>query len=159
MRMMIIAESYAGILGKQPEVFRELLMRMRNGQSTQCDWQKFCKQTPQFIIMDNFKDVSLLFFNKASVANYDYEKLSNLTTPVAHISAVYSGRNAKASTSDDAEVFDAVIFRATGAAVMLTCNLWQDVGLCNGASCVVLVLIFPPLRPLLCLPIAALARF
>ena len=134
-------------------------MRMRNGQSTQCDWQKLCERTPQHIIMDNFKDVSRLFFDEASIANYNYEKLSTLATPVAHISAVYSGRDAKASTSDDAGVFDTIIFLARGAAVMLTCNLWQDVGLCNGASCVVLDLIFHPERPLPCLPVAALAGF
>ena len=143
----------------QAEVFRELLMRMRNGQSTQCDWQKLCERTPQHINMDNFKDAPRLFFDKASVAKYNYEKLSNLATPIARISAVHSGRNAKAATSDDAGGLEAVIFLARGAAVMLTCNLWQEVGLCNGASGVVHDLIFHPERPPPCLPIAALVDF
>ena len=38
----------------QAEVFRQLLMRMRNGQSTQCDWQKLFERTPQHINTDNF---------------------------------------------------------------------------------------------------------
>ena len=143
----------------EAEVFREILMRMRNGQSTQCDWQKLCERTPQHINMDNFKDAPRLFFDKASVANYNYDKLSNLANPVARISAVHSGRNAKAATSDDAGGLDAVIFLARGAAVMLTCNLWQEVGLCNGASGVVHDLIFHPERPPPCLPIAALVDF
>ena len=42
---------------------------------------------------------------------------------------------------------------------MLTCNLWQEVGLCNGASGVVHELIFHPERPPPCLPIAALVDF
>ena len=143
----------------QAEVFRELLMRMRNGQSTQCDWQKLCERTPQHINMDNFKDAPRLFFDKASVAKYNYEKPSNLATPIARNSAVHSGRNAKAATSDDAGGLEAVIFLARGAAVMLTCNLWQEVGLCNGASGVVHDLIFHPERPSPCLPIAALVDF
>ena len=143
----------------QAEVFRELLMRMRDGQSTQCDWQKLCERTPQHINMDNFKDAPRLFFDKASVAKYNYEKLSNLATPIARISAVHSGRNAKAATSDDAGGLEPVIFLAREAAVMLTCNLWQEVGLCNGASGVVHDLIFHPERPPPCLPIAALVDF
>ena len=134
-------------------------MRMRNGQSMQCDWQKLCERTPQHINMDNFKDAPRLFFDKASVAKYNYEKLSNLATPIARISAVHSGRNAKAATSDDAGGLEAVIFLARGAAVMLTCNLWQEVGLCNGASGVVHDLIFHPERPPPCLPITALVDF
>ena len=109
--------------------------------------------------MENFKDAPRLFFNKASVANYNYEKLSNTATPVARICAVHSGRNAKAATSDDAGGLEAVIFLARGAAVMLTCNLWQEVGLCNSASGVVHDLIFHPERPPPCLPIAALVDF
>ena len=73
--------------------------------------------------MDNFKDAPWLFFDKASIANYNYEKLSSLATPVARISAVHSVRNAKDATSDDAGGFDAVKFFARGAAEMLTCNL------------------------------------
>ena len=91
-------------------VFRERLMRMRNGQSTQCDWQKLCERIPQHINTDTIKDAPRLFFDKASVADYNYEKLSNLATPVARISAVHSGRNTKAATSDDAGDLDAVIF-------------------------------------------------
>ena len=42
---------------------------------------------------------------------------------------------------------------------MLTSNLWQEVGLCNGASGVVKDFIFHPDRPPPCLPIAALVKF
>ena len=42
---------------------------------------------------------------------------------------------------------------------MLTCNLWQEVGLYNGATGVVQDLIFHPDRPPPCQPIAALVQF
>ena len=70
------------------------------------------------------------------MAKYNFEKLKNLGSPIAFISAPHSGRNAKNATSDEAGDIDAVMFFVRGAAVMLTCNLWQDVGL-NGANVVV----------------------
>ena len=110
--------------------------------------------------MDNFKDAPWLFFDKASVTHYHYEKLtSNLAIPVARISAVHSGRNAKATTLDDAGGLEAVIFLARGATVMLTCNIWLEVGLCNGASGVVYDLIFHPERSPPCLLMVALVDF
>ena len=143
----------------QAEQFRAILRRLRDGQSTQDDWIKLCERTPQHVNMSDFTEAPRLFFDKQSVAKYNFEKLTKLATPIARISAVHSGRNAKAATSDDAGGLDAVIFLARGAAVMPTCNLWQEVGLCNGATGVVQDLIFHPDRPPPCLPIAALVQF
>jgi len=143
----------------QADEFRAILRRSRDGQSTQDDWIKLCERTPQHINMSDFTGATRLFFDKQSVAKYNFDKLTKLATPIARMSAVHSGRNAKAATSDDAGGLDSVIFLARGAAVMLTCNLWQEVGLCNGATGVVQDLIFHPDRPPPCLPIAALVQF
>ena len=80
--------------------------------------------------MSDFTNAPRLYFDKLSVAKYNFEKLKNLGSQIARISALHSGRNAK---SDDAGELDTVIFLARGAAVMLTSNLWQEVGLCDGA--------------------------
>ena len=45
------------------------------------------------------------------------------------------------------------------ASVMLTCNLWQDVGMCNGVIGVVEDVLFHHDRLPPCLPIAALVEF
>ena len=92
------------------------------------------------------------------MAKYNFEKLKNLGSQIVCISALHSGGNAKNPKSDDAGGLDAVIFLARGAAVMLTSNLWQEVGLCNGATGVVEDLLLNPDRPA-CLPIAALIHF
>ena len=74
-----------------------------------------------------------MYFDKKSVAEYNYEKLLQLGQPVAKIQAKHSGHGASAATSDEAGGLDAVLFLATKAEVMLTCNLWAEVALCNGS--------------------------
>ena len=49
------------------------------------------------------------------------------------IQARHSGRGARAATSDEAGSLKAVLFLTTKAEVMLTCNLWAEVGICNGS--------------------------
>ena len=149
--------------GNNPEAeeFRAILLRLRDGQSTQDDWTSLCQRTPQHVNMSDFTDAPRLHFDKLSVAKYNFEKLKNLGSQIARISrsAIHLGRNAKNAKSDDAGGLDAVIVLACGAAVMLTSNLWQEVGLCNSATGVVEDLLFHPDRPPPCLPIAALVHF
>ncbi|XP_078371416.1 ATP-dependent DNA helicase Pif1-like [Oculina patagonica] len=143
----------------EAEMFRELLLNIRDGKITQDDWQKRQERTPLNVRMEDFTDAVRLFFDKQSVAKYNFEKLHSLGTPIVRISAVHSGRNARAAKSDDAGGLDSEIFLSRGAAVMLTSNLWQEVGLCNGATGVVQDLLFHPDRPPPCLPITALVQF
>ena len=103
----------------ESEQFRAILLRLRDGQSTQDDWMTLCQRTPQHVNMSDFTDAPRLYFDKLSVAKYNFEKLKNLGSQIARISALHSGRNAKNATSDDAGGLDAVIFLARGAAVML----------------------------------------
>ena len=117
------------------------------------------QRTPRHVNMSYFTDAPRLYFDKLSVAKYKFEKLKNLGSQIARTSALHSGQNAKNATSDDVGGLDAVIFLARGAAIMLTSNLWQEVGLCNGATGVVEDLLFHPDRPPPCLPIAALVHF
>ena len=137
--------------GNNPEAeqFRAILLRLRDGQSTQDDWMTLCQRTPRHVNMSYFTDAPRLYFDKLSVAKYNFEKLKNLGSQIARISGLHSGRNSKNATSDDAGGLDA----------MLTSNLWQEVGLCNGGTGVVEDLLFHPDRPPPCLPIAALVHF
>ena len=147
--------------GNNPEAeeFRELLLRMRDGIVTEEDWHKLQERAPQNVNMEDFKDAVRLFYDKENVARYNYEKLCRLGNPIARISAVHSGIGASAAKSDNAGGLQSEVFLSRGATVMLTSNLWQEVGLCNGTVGTVQELLFHSDKPPPCLPIAVLVHF
>ena len=139
--------------------FRELLLRLRDGKSTEEDWKQLLQRSPSHINLSEFTDAVRLFFDKKSVAEYNYEKLQSLKVPIARISAKHSGPSAQAAKSDDAGGLEPEIFLANGADVMLTSNLWQQVGLCNGAFGTVMEILYAADSAPPCLPIAVLVTF
>ena len=132
---VIILDQIMRQAGQDPEAvaFRALLMRMRNGQVTEDDWKLLWQRSTTNVLMDEFKDAIRLYFDKKSVAEYNYQKLLERGQPVAKIKAKHSGHGASAATSDEAGGLEAVLFISTKAEVMLTCNLWAEVCLCNGS--------------------------
>ncbi|CAB4032825.1 ATP-dependent DNA helicase PIF1-like, partial [Paramuricea clavata] len=132
---MYVSDQVMCQAGQDPEAvaFRALLMRMRNGEVTEEDWKLLLEHSTTSVPMDQFTDAIQLYFDKKGVAEYNYEKLLQLGQPVAKIQAKHSGHGASVATSDKAGGLDAVLFLSTKAEVMLTCNLWAEVGLCNGS--------------------------
>jgi ATP-dependent DNA helicase PIF1 len=57
----------------------------------------------------------------------------NFVPMVNQYKAIHTGPNAAKAPADDAGGLEAVIFLAQSARIMLTSNLWVDVGLVNGA--------------------------
>ena len=68
-----------------------------------------------------------------SVAQYNVLKLQQNEEPIAILKAVHSGPNAASASVDDASGLHPVLSIARNARVMLTCNLWVEAGLVNGA--------------------------
>ena len=64
--------------------------------------------------MSDFTEAPRLYFDKQSVAKYNFDKLTKLETLIARISAVYSRRNAKSASSDDVGGLDTEMFLARG---------------------------------------------
>ena len=115
--------------------FRELLLRLRDGIVTHNDWQMLLQRTPQQARnTGDFQDAIRLFYDKASVAEYNLKQLYSLKTPVAKVCAIHSSNEASKATPDDAGGLYPVLLLASQARVMLTSNIWQQVGLCNGAA-------------------------
>ena len=139
--------------------FREQLLRIRDGVVTHNDWQALLRRSPtEASNSTDFKDAIRLFYDKQSVAKFNNDKLCELDAPIAAINAIHSSAAAAAVKPDDAGGLYPVIFLAHGAQVMLTANLWQEVGLCNGAPGIVRHFIYKDEHPPN-LPIAVLVEF
>lgn len=115
--------------------FIDLLLRLRKGESTIEDWELLLTRQPSNVVnLSEFEDATRLFYSNDQVANYNHEQLTKLEKPVAHTNARHSSDVAKKIPPDDTSGLEPVTFLAKGARVMLTMNLWPNVGLCNGAT-------------------------
>ena len=142
------------------EVFRNLLMHLRNGQVSHSDWQLLMQRTAQHVHnIHEFEHAVRLFYDKLSVAQYNSEKLQTLNMPIARINAIHSCAAAANAKPDDAGGLYPVVFLAEHSQVMLTANLWQEVGLCNGAIGTVYKLLYTETNIPPNLPIAVLVDF
>jgi hypothetical protein len=77
---IIILDQVMHQAGEDPEAvaFRALLMRMRNGEVTEEDWKLLLEHSTTNVPMDQFTDAIRLYFDKKSVAEYNYGKLLQL---------------------------------------------------------------------------------
>ena len=133
---------------------------MRDGDVTYDDWQLLLKRTPQNANnAHDFSEAVRLFYTKDEVAKYNLDKLYALGSPVAQINAVHSSPLAASTTPDNANGLHPVIFLAENAQVLLTANLWTEVGLCNGAPGTVYQILFSEGQAPPDLPIAVLVDF
>lgn len=123
--------------------FRNLLLRLRKGESTYEDWQLLLSRQPSNIPnLSEFDDAIRLFYTNADVASYNHDQLMRLQEPIANINARHSSLTAKNMSSDEMSGLESTIFLAKGAKVILTMNLWPSVGLCNGATGIVIDIIY-----------------
>ena len=122
--------------GQDPEQvqFRDILLRLRDAKVTVADWKCLMTQTPT-LVQDLSPFANALHLNPTveAVVEYNVSQLRASSQPIATIKAVHTGANASTVPADDAGGLEAVICLARSARVMLTSNLWVDVGLVNGA--------------------------
>ena len=150
------------VKGVSPEQvqFRDLLTRLRKGESTIEDWNLLLLRQPSnFPDVTEYDDATRLFYSNDDVANYNYEQLIKLQQPIAHINAHHSSALAKNISPDELSGLQPSLFLAKNAKVMLTMNLWPSVGLCNGATGIVRHLIFQHDHQPPDLPIAVIVQF
>ena len=140
--------------------FRDILLRLRKGESTIEGWQLLLTRQPSNVAnLSEFEEATRLFYSNDQVANYNHEQLTKLEQPIAHINARHSSEVAKKISSDDMSGLEPVTLLAKGARVMLTMNLWPTVGLCNGATGIVVDMIFQNNHQPPDLPIAVIVEF
>jgi len=90
--------------GADPHIqaFRELLLRIRNGIITHSDWQALLHRSPiEATNSADFNDAVRLFYDKQNVAKYNYEKITELGTPIAAVNAIHTSAAAASAKPDD----------------------------------------------------------
>ena len=92
------------------------------------------KQTPAEVSdLSPFTNALNLIPTIEAVVEHNVAKIKASGHPVATIKAVHSGPNASKASSEDAGGLESIICLASEARVMLTANLWVEMGLVNGA--------------------------
>ena len=144
----------------EQERFRAALYRLRNGETTEEDWQLFLSRTPanvnDALVLKDFVKLS---FSNEKVACNNHEALTSLNMPVAQINARHSNKASARFSSDDMGGLEPKVFLSIGARVMLTRNLWNDQGLCNGSMGVVKDIVYQEGDSPPNLPIAVIVQF
>ena len=139
--------------------FRDILLRLRNADVTQEDWEELMKQTPTNVAdLTPFADALHLYPTVEAVVEHNISKLKDCGQSIASIKAVHTGANAAKASSDDAGSLEAVVCLAKSARVMLTSNLWVKVGLVNGAMGIIEAICYKSGGPP-DLPLAVMVKF
>jgi hypothetical protein len=142
--------------------FREILLRLRNGESSLDDWQKLSTRFESKLNnteRNRFTDAVFILTIWADVDRVNTDMIRSLNRPIAKILAVHTGGSeAKKADSDVAKGLEAMLLLAKGARVMLTANIWTEGGLVNGSMGTILDIIFAETGPP-SLPAAVLVKF
>ncbi|CAG8720815.1 17502_t:CDS:1 [Cetraspora pellucida] len=143
--------------------FRNILLRLRDGESTMDDWKTLTTRLANSPGVDNseFLDATHILPWKTDVNEVNFNKLRALNCPVARINAHHAmgSREASKADSNTAKGLEPYLLLARNARIMLRANLWTEAGLVNGSMGVIQEILFEKDKAPPCLPSVLLVEF
>ena len=124
----------AGAKDVRQREFINLLPRAGDGELTEDDWNTLLERDPSRSTAEtkaNCEDATWLFYSKSEVNDYNGKKIRALGTPVIKCATTHNCATARRAPADAASGLETVLFLAKETKVILTKNLWQEVGLVN----------------------------
>jgi hypothetical protein len=123
--------------GEDQAPFRRALEELRKADVSVPSWELLAsrcsvKLSPEEV--DSFADALRIYPTKTQVVEYSHQHMLGLDSPAIQVEAKHEGVGAEKVESSNAGNLAKRLPLCGGCRVMLTRNLWADVGLVNGAQ-------------------------